>query len=143
MRNTKVELGQEVKLKHLNEFMVKLKNSGYNAKFRKEILDSATNAFEKMLEDDKVGIKPMYRNKNWKKEERRVEKEQRKLNWYKNGSKGPSKNDKNKTEYNMLLFTTSVSVRKGRGQHAVIKLQVQLHLRVMTNGPIRAKQVNR
>ena len=35
------------------------------------------------------------------------------------------------------IFTTSVSVRKGRGQHAVIK-----GVWGMTNGPIRAKQVS-
>ena len=40
-----------------------------------------------------------------------------------------------------LIFTTSVSVRKGCGQHAVIKLQLQVQVQVMTNGPIRAKQV--
>ena len=37
------------------------------------------------------------------------------------------------------LFTTSVSVRKGHGQHAVIKIRFW----GMTNGPIRAKQVSR
>ena len=41
----------------------------------------------------------------------------------------------------VVVFTTSVSVRKGRGQHAVIKLLVQVQ--GMTNGPIRSKQVNR
>ena len=30
----------------------------------------------------------------------------------------------------------------GRGQHAAIKVRVQVHLQGMTNGPIRAKQVN-
>ena len=47
MRNTKVELGKEVKNMHLNNFMLKLKNSGYSAKYRKDILDSASNTFEK------------------------------------------------------------------------------------------------
>ena len=40
-----------------------------------------------------------------------------------------------------LIFTTSVSVWKGRGQHAVIKLRIRIQ--GMTNEPIRAKQVNR
>ena len=40
-------------------------------------------------------------------------------------------------------FATSVSERKEPGQHAVIKLQVLLSRDGMTNGPIRAKQVNR
>jgi hypothetical protein len=38
-----------------------------------------------------------------------------------------------------LVFTTSVSLGKGRGQHTLIKLLVGMG---MSNGPIRAKQVN-
>ena len=50
--------------------MVKLKNSGYNEKYLKEILDSACKGFEKMLEDDKKGVKPLFRNREWNKDER-------------------------------------------------------------------------
>ena len=39
-----------------------------------------------------------------------------------------------------LIFTTSVSLGKGRGQQAAIKLMVQEE--AMPNGPIRAEQVN-
>ena len=58
LRNTKVELGQEVQRKHLNIFMLELKSSGYRKNFRKEVLDSAYKAFYDMLEKDKTGIKP-------------------------------------------------------------------------------------
>ena len=37
------------------------------------------------------------------------------------------------------FFTTSVSLGKGRGQHAAIRLKKVM---VTPNGPIRAKQVN-
>ena len=40
--------------------------------------------------------------------------------------------------YYLSIFTTSHSGTEGRGQHAVIKVDS-----VMTNGPIRAKHVNR
>ena len=33
LRNTKIELGPEIQRSHLNQFMLKVKNSGYNAKF--------------------------------------------------------------------------------------------------------------
>ena len=33
LRNTKIELGEEVRNDHLNKFMIKLKNSGYDKKF--------------------------------------------------------------------------------------------------------------
>ena len=58
LRNTKVELGPEVQRKYLNQFMLTLKNSGYNKKFRKEVLDSSLKAFQKMLEEDQNGTKP-------------------------------------------------------------------------------------
>ena len=47
LRNTKIELGPEVQKKYLDKFMLKLKISGYDQKFRMEILDSALKAFEK------------------------------------------------------------------------------------------------
>ena len=45
LRNTKLELGQKVQKKYLDQFMLTLKNSGFSQKFRKEILDSAFKAF--------------------------------------------------------------------------------------------------
>ena len=82
LRNTKVEMGPEVQKKHLDKFMMKLKNSGYDQKFRTEILDSALKAFEKIKEEDKNQIKPMYRDRTWHSEERKVNKEERKHNWW-------------------------------------------------------------
>ena len=84
MRNTKVELGEHHRNEHLNDFMAKLKNSGYSEKYWKDILDSGYKGFEKMLEVDKKGVKPLFRNREWKKDEREENKRNRKLNWYKN-----------------------------------------------------------
>jgi predicted RNA binding protein with dsRBD fold (UPF0201 family) len=61
LRNTKIELGPEVQRKHLNNFMLQLKNSGYSQNFRREILDSGLKAFQKMVEGDRNGVKPLYR----------------------------------------------------------------------------------
>ena len=55
MRNTKPELGRGVQIKYLNKFMTKMKNSGYNTNYRKQIIESAFNAFEKIIEDDTSG----------------------------------------------------------------------------------------
>ena len=49
--------------------MLKLKNSGYRKKFRKELLDSILKGFEKMKENNKLGIRPMYRNREWNQED--------------------------------------------------------------------------
>ena len=73
MRNTKIELGEEIRNGHLNKFMIKMKNSGYDQKFRKEIVDSAMKAFEIMIEKDRKGTKPLFRDRNWKSDERQLE----------------------------------------------------------------------
>ena len=82
-----MELGEDVQIKHLNDFMVKLKNSGYDKKYRIQVLDSAMKAFDKMKEDDKKNIKPLYRSRSWNNEERTKSKEIKKQNWWKVGSK--------------------------------------------------------
>jgi hypothetical protein len=75
MRNTKIELGEDVKNKHLNDFMLKMKNSGYGPKYRAQILNSALNAFNKMVEEDKSGKKPLHRSRTWNQENRILAKE--------------------------------------------------------------------
>ena len=46
--------------------MQKMKNSGYDEKFRLEVLKSSVNGYEKILEDGEKGVKPVYRSKEWK-----------------------------------------------------------------------------
>ena len=98
LRNTKVELGSEIQRKYLNQFMVKVKNSGYNHKFRKEVVDSGFKAYDKILEEDKNDIKPLYRSKDWKKEEREQLKSEKKSNWW--------NSQKSKVQYTSVLFVT-------------------------------------
>ena len=59
-----------------------MKKSGYNQKFRTEIVDSAMKAFDIMIENDRKGIKPLFRDRTWKSEERRTEKQNKKRNWF-------------------------------------------------------------
>ena len=84
LRNTSLHLGKEVQEKHLNDFMLKLKNSGHSVKFRKQILDSILKAFDKILLEDKKGTKPLFRDRNWNLEEREESKKRKKLNWFNN-----------------------------------------------------------
>ena len=64
--------------------MVKMKNSGYSVNYRSQILKSALNAFDKMQEDDRNVIKPLYRSREWDRENRMNEKENKRNHWYKN-----------------------------------------------------------
>ena len=70
---------------HINNFMMKMQYSGYNKAFRYHVVKSALNAYQKIREKAELGIRPINRPKQWNKEERRKEKEQKKKNWYKNG----------------------------------------------------------
>ena len=85
LRNCSEDLPWDITKKHLDQMMRRMQYSGYNQKFRYEVLTSAFNGFEKMKEKDENGEQPLYRSKQWRKEERRIEKESKKKNWYKNG----------------------------------------------------------
>ena len=98
LRNTKKELGQEVQIKYLNLFMLNLKKSGYDKKFRKEILDSVLKAHKKMVEDDEKGIKPLYRSRHWNAEERKMLKSKKIKNWWNTAN--------SKIQYKSVLFVT-------------------------------------
>ena len=104
LRNTQMELGKDVQTKHLNNFMIKMRNSGYTALYRKQILNSALLAFEKMVKDDQTGTKPLYRDKHWNKELRKEQKKMKQIKWYNNHG------TENSLEYKSVLF---VPVTKG------------------------------
>ena len=78
--------------------MLTVKNSGYTEKFRKEILDSSLKAFEKMEEDDRSGVKPLYRSRDWNKEERQKAKSMKKSNWW--------NSSQSKIKYKSVMFVT-------------------------------------
>ena len=83
---------------HLNKFMLKLKCSGYNQKFRSEVLESILNAYDKMVESDKTGAKPLYRSREWNAKERKDTKIAKKFNWW--------NSTKSKVQYKSVLFVT-------------------------------------
>ena len=53
----------------------KLRWSGYPATRRHEGIKAAYEKFDKMCEDEDEGVRPIHRPREWKKKERRVEKE--------------------------------------------------------------------
>ena len=58
-----------------------LKNSGYTVKFRKEILMAGLNGYNKILEADRLGEKPLYRSKGWRSSSRWLERKKKAKNW--------------------------------------------------------------
>ena len=53
LRNTSQKLGSDIQNKHLSEFMLKLKESGYDSKFRAEVVQSAKSAYSIQHENDR------------------------------------------------------------------------------------------
>ena len=82
LRNTSQGLGPDVQNKHLTEFMLKLKESGYDSKFRAEIILSAKSAYSIQLENDRKGIKPLYRERHQIIADKKFQ-NQTKSNWWK------------------------------------------------------------
>ena len=62
-----------------------MKDSGYNERFRWEIIDSGVKGYEEQVKKDKDNVRPLYRSRFWNREERKEEKELKKKGWYKNG----------------------------------------------------------
>ena len=80
--------------KHASEMNKRMQYSGYNHQFRKQITHSALNKYKQIVEKDKTGESPMYRNKDWKRNERIKKKQQSKTKWFKKG----------KTKYMSTIF---------------------------------------
>ena len=137
LRNTKVELGPNVQNKHLNQFTLTLKNSGYGEKFRKEILDSALNAFDKMLADDKAGTKPMYRSRGWNREERQKAKLNKKHDWW--------NSKKSKTQYKSVLFVAptpgGVLANELRKREADLNRHSHERIKIVEKGGLKIKDI--
>ena len=56
--------------------------SGHNKEMRAQIVKSALNAYAKMREKDERGEEPLYRTRQWKKEERLDKRRDKKSNWF-------------------------------------------------------------
>ena len=69
----------------MSEFVKRLQFSGYNKRFRFEIVNSAINAYNVIKQQVNEGKRPMYRKMSWKRNERRNKKRDKKTNWYEKG----------------------------------------------------------
>ena len=92
LRNTSRKLGSSVQNKHLNDFTVKLKDSGYSAQDRKEIIKKAKTIFQSQCEREEKGIKPLFRPRELILADR-LKKKSQKYSWWKIGDK-----------YNAVMF---------------------------------------
>ena len=117
--------------------MLKVKKSGYNLKFRKEILDSGLKAYERMREDDKNNIKPMYRSRDWNSEERQLLKAKKKFNWW--------NSDKSKIQYESVLFVTptpgGILAKELREREAELNKNSLERIKIEEKGGLKIKDI--
>ena len=85
IRNCHELAGRQRLTDHLSYYMARMQAMGYDKSFRIQVLRSAFAAHEKIREEEERGGRPMYRSRNWKRNERRKEKVMKKKNWYKKG----------------------------------------------------------
>ena len=83
LRNTSPAIPWERKAELLSDFSLRLKLSGYGERYRLTIIQSTLAAWERLVELDRTRERPLYRERGWKKDERRREKEKKKSKWFK------------------------------------------------------------
>ena len=116
--------------------MLKVKNSGYSKKIRREVLDSAQKAF-KMTEDDLNGVKPMFRSKEWNFEERQKAKLSKKRDWW--------NSNHSKIKYTSVLFVAptpgGVLAKELRKREAELNKNSQERIKIVEKGGMKIKDI--
>ena len=64
----------EKTVEHIETYMMRLQFSGYEQRFREEVLKSAIHAYENIKSEVEQNKRPLYRPKHWRKVERMKEK---------------------------------------------------------------------
>ena len=82
LRNCSSRLKWDKIAEILTDFCVRMKLSGYNERYRLNIIQSAPRKWEEQKKQDKIGIRPLYRKKQWNRETRKQEKEMKKKQWF-------------------------------------------------------------
>jgi hypothetical protein len=82
LRNCSLSVPWSRRAELLSDFCLRLKLSGYTERFRETVVRSALAAWSKLLELDRTGERPLYRERGWRREERSSQKERKKKNWF-------------------------------------------------------------
>ena len=83
--NCSTDLDKQRIVHHVEHMVTRMQFSGYDSKFRGQIIHSAFKAYEKITEAVQRGERPLHRPKHWKREEREKDKEKKKKNWFRRG----------------------------------------------------------
>jgi hypothetical protein len=84
-KNIRPGLPWERTVEHLNAFSDRLRLSGYDERFRLQVIRSGVEGFDKMAEVARSGGQPINRPRSWEEDRRRRKKELQKKNWFRPG----------------------------------------------------------
>ena len=82
LHNTSEEADIATKVEILNDFMEDLLISGYGEYDRKTILNGGINTYKNLKEKERRGIRPFYRPNTFQKKLRKIQKSEKKNNWF-------------------------------------------------------------
>ena len=82
LRNYSQGLEWEKKRLVMASYAMKLKRSGYPLTIRHQVIKTVCLKYDKMCEDERNGVRPIHRPRNWKSKERRLEKERKLTRWH-------------------------------------------------------------
>ena len=88
LRNCSRRLPWEEVCTHVETYCSRMQFSGYDKRFRTQVVQSALSAYDKMLEKDAKGEEPLYRPRDWKRVERAKCRRAKKGEWFKGGEQG-------------------------------------------------------
>ena len=100
-------------------------------------MDSGLKAYQKMLDDDKNGRKPLYRNRNWNSEERKNLKAKKKVSWW--------NSERSKTQYKSVLFVTptpgGVLARELQQREEELNKNTSERIKIVEKGGFKIKDI--
>ena len=86
--NTSTTLPEQVMTGIMEDYACKLMRSGYFPKMRSDIIHGALSAYQCRLRQDREGTRPLYRSREYKRNEREQQKILKRETWYQKGRQG-------------------------------------------------------
>ena len=84
-RNTRPELPWSVTEQLLSKFSARMKMSGYDKNYRYQVIKSGVEGFDKMLEEERRGGRPINAPRSWEEDRRQRSKEMQPKTWFRRG----------------------------------------------------------
>ena len=143
MLNCSRDLPWRMVANHLTEFSARMQFSGYEQRFRAEVIKSAIHAYNTLLAAEQQGERPLYRPRSWNMVEREKQRKAKKLSWYKKGGEEALMIIP-KTPDSRLLKMYQQEVRQsGLPIYIVEKGGVQLKRQLQKSNPFRMASCDR